>query len=337
MVKSMRTTIKDIADYCKVSVGTVDRALNNRPGISKETKEKVLQSIETLNYHRNHTGRSLAMGKTKTIGVVCFDLYNNFFPELIDTIEARAKERGYFIYLILTHKAPRLEKDGLSYLCERQVDGIILFPIGVSREYIASLRQLGIPIVTIYNRLTADFPFVDVNGKKAMEDAVAYIASKGSRRICYMTPEIEAQESEGLNTYTLRQREAGYLSGIQQAGLERAEVYEKGSAEEKTEQFVKSYVPQERTALLCLCDSYALRVMRALSDHGIRVPEQVGVMGFDNIASMDYMKPRMTTIAYSVKEMGCTAIDMLFQCMEDPEYRRECLLDYRIVEGGTLL
>ena len=138
----MGVTIKDIAEHCRVSVGTVDRALNNRSGISEKTKNRILKAAEELNYHPNYMGQSLATGRTMTIGMVCFDLYNNFFPELIDTIERHAKEKGYFIYLILTHREFKLEKEGLQYLSERQVDGIILFPIGLSKEYIQALYDL---------------------------------------------------------------------------------------------------------------------------------------------------------------------------------------------------
>mgnify|MGYP005879360331 CR=1 FL=1 len=109
----MGVTIKDIAEHCRVSVGTVDRALNNRSGISEKTKNRILKAAEELNYHPNYMGQSLATGRTMTIGMVCFDLYNNFFPELIDTIERHAKEKGYFIYLILTHREFKLEKEGL--------------------------------------------------------------------------------------------------------------------------------------------------------------------------------------------------------------------------------
>ena len=107
-----------------------------------------------------------------TIGVVCFDFYNYFFPELINTIEARAKEKGYFIYLILTHRNFDMERDGIRYLCERQVDGIILFPIGMDKGYVRELERMGIPIVTIYNKLDSHFPFVGVNDRQAMEDTV---------------------------------------------------------------------------------------------------------------------------------------------------------------------
>lgn len=95
----MGVTIKDIAEHCRVSVGTVDRALNNRSGISEKTKNRILKAAEELNYHPNYMGQSLATGRTMTIGMVCFDLYNNFFPELIDTIEPDMPKKRDILYI----------------------------------------------------------------------------------------------------------------------------------------------------------------------------------------------------------------------------------------------
>ncbi|MDY3917570.1 MAG: LacI family DNA-binding transcriptional regulator [Candidatus Limivivens sp.] len=332
----MRATIKDIAEHCNVSVGTVDRALNDRPGISQKTKEKILQAVEELDYHPNYMGRSLARGKTMTIGVVCFDLYNNFFPELIDTIEARAKEKGYFIHLILTHRDFSLEKGGLNYLYERQVDGIILFPIGLSKRYIDELKKMKIPIVTIYNKLDSSFPFVGVDDRSAMEDAVKFLYEKGYRTILYLTPDMELQEEAGLNTYTLRQRADGYLNGMSQCGLANAKILAKGSLEEKLDHFLASNRFLEKTAVLCLCDSYAIKALTYLQGKGIQVPGQVGLMGYDDIEPLKYIHPRIATIKYSVLRMGQTAIDLLFECMGNPECSREYLLDYTIVDGESL-
>lgn len=332
----MKTTIKDIAEYCKISVGTVDRALNNRVGISEKTKKKILEAAELLNYHPNHTGRSLAKGRTMTIGVVCFDLYNNFFPELIDTIESQAKQRGYFIHLILTHRDLWLEEDGLNYLCERQVDGIILFPIGLGADYMKFLKGLGIPIVTIYNKLDDSFPFVSVDDKAAMADAVKHIAQKGYENVIYLTPDMQQQKRDGLNIYTLQQRMQGYMDGMKKTGLEQPLILGTGSMEEKIDYILEHDKLNGKTALLCLCDSYAIKALYYLRKRGIQIPEQLGLMGYDDIEPVQYIEPRLSTIKYSVLKMGEVAIDMLFQCIEDHTCNTQYLLGYKIVEGKSL-
>ena len=231
----------------------------------------------------------------------------------------------------------KLEKEGLQYLSERQVDGIILFPIGLSKEYIQALYDLKIPIVTIYNKLDNRFPFVGVNDRKAMTDAVMHIASKGYKRITYLTPDMGAQEKQGLNTYTLRQRTEGYLDGMKGADLlDEVSILAKGSLEEKLEKFIKQNDFSSKTALLCLCDSYAIDAMTYLQNKGMHVPEQVGIMGYDDVDQLKYIHPRITTIKYSVLRMGKIAIDMLFQNMEQKIDNQECLLEYEIVDGESL-
>ena len=107
----MGVTIKDIASICGVSTGTVDRALNNRSGNNVKTKMKIMQIAEELNYRPHHTARSLAKGKTMTIGVVLFDLYNRSFAQMLNAIEFKAMELGYFVDIVLTDKDPKKEKE----------------------------------------------------------------------------------------------------------------------------------------------------------------------------------------------------------------------------------
>ena len=330
----MGTTIRDIAEYCGVSEGTVDRAINNRFGISEKTKKRILDAAKELNYVPNYTGRSLATGSTKTIGILCFDLYNNFFPQLIDTIEARAKENGYFIYLILTHKDFGLEEEGLKYLVSRQVDGIILFPVGTGMDYVRFLKGTDIPVVTIYNRISSDFSFVGVNDRQAMKDAVDHIVSHNYKKIIYFTPDITTQEQMHLNTYTLRQRQNGYLDGIKFHNMEPVII--QGSSKERLEEAYTCLDESVKTACLCMCDSYALRILDFFKEKGVDVPGQVGLMGYDDIEPLRYISPRLTTIKYSVKKMGEIIFDTLFEVIKT-QAKKKHMLEYEIVEGETIV
>lgn len=334
----MRITIEDIAKKCGVSVGTVDRAINNRFGISEKTKKKVLDMVKEMNYLPNHAARSLATGSMMTIGIVCFDLYNNFFPILIDSIEAKAKEKGYFINLILSHKDFNLEKEGIDYLFSRQVDGIILFPIGIGKEYIEKLKIIDIPIVTIYNKLSSDFSFVGVDDFKAMSDAVVYIAEKKYNNIIYITPSIEKQEKQGLNTYTLKQRRKGYREGMKNIGMGKHAIVLEGtplvSAVEEAYQIVRK---NDKTAILCACDSYALQVMKLMKEKDINTPVNYGLMGYDDIDVLDIISPRLTTIKYSVRNMGDVVFNVLFELINKGNIRKQYLLPYEIVDGETMI
>jgi LacI family transcriptional regulator len=143
--RNLKVTIKEIAKQCGVSEGTVDRAINGRPGIKESTRQHILEIANELKYSPNRVAQSLATGKTRSIGIICFDLYNNFFTTLIDIIEAEAKSKGYFVNLVLTHGDINKELDGVRYLAERRIDGIIIFPVGKSIKYIEYLKSLKIP------------------------------------------------------------------------------------------------------------------------------------------------------------------------------------------------
>ena len=331
----LRATIKDIASYCNVSEGTVDRALNNRYGIDYKTKVRVLEAVHELNYKPNHAGRALATGSTMTIGIVCFDLYNNFFPELIDTIEAKAKEKGYFIHLILTHLDRQKERQGLEYLSIRRVDGIILFPIGIGDDYIDYLKSLHIPIVTIYNKLSGEFSHVGVDDRAAFSDAVDFLVGHGYERVVFLTPQIDVQESLGNNVHTLKMRLMGYCDGIVRTGLEPVIAQGRATAENMSLFYAREQ-RDKRTALLCSSDFYALWTISALLNKGVRIPDELGLMGFDNVDVLKFVRPRLTTIQYSVNEMGVRLFDSLYAQMHGDTQSQEHMLPYSIVEGETV-
>jgi len=332
---TVRSTIKDIAEYCNVSVGTVDRAINNRPGINEATRKRILEAVEKLNYKPNYSGKSLATGSTKTIGVVCFDLNNNFFPELIDTIENAAKEKGYFIYLVLTHMDKDKEWQGLEYLSARHVDGIIIFPIGVGDAFVRYLKGLHIPVVTVFNKLSDDFSSVSIDNRAAFGEAVDFLVGHGYSRIAYLTPQVDKQESYGNNVHVLKMRKMGYCDGMIRANLDPIILQGRATAAE-----ISLYYAQHeqaiRTALLCSSDLYALRIFSFLQDHGIRIPETLGIMGFDNVDMLNYVRPKLTTVEYSVKTMGEKLFNSVYAQIQGDTEPQKHILPHKIVPGETV-
>jgi LacI family transcriptional regulator len=332
---AVRSTIVDIAAYCKVSVGTVDRAINNRPGISDQTRKQILEAVEKLNYKLDYTGRSLATGFTKTIGIVCFDLYNNFFPELIDTIENAAKAKGYFIYLILTHMDKDKEWQGLEYLSMRHVDGIIMFPIGVGDEFVQYLKGLHIPIVTVFNELSDDFYSVSIDNRGAFGEAVDFLVGRGYKRIAFLTPQVDKQESCGNNVHILKMRRMGYCDGVIRAGLEPI-ILQGRTTSEQMSLYYANHEQNTRTALLCSNDLYALMIFSFLQDKGERIPETLGIMGFDNVKMLNYIRPKLTTVEYSVKSMGEQLFNCVYAQIQGASNPQKYVLPHEIVVGETV-
>ncbi|MDQ1911414.1 LacI family DNA-binding transcriptional regulator [Paenibacillus sp. GD4] len=329
----MAVTIKDIADLCGVSAGTVDRALNNRPGISSKTKSKILRVAEELNYKPDYMASSLARGRTMTIGVVLFDLHNRSFAQLMNAIESRCREKGYFVNLLLTGKDKENERKCIEHLVSRKVDGIILFTVNEGEEYDRFLQEQRVPIITICNRISDRWSYVGINDRQAMRDAVDYICSRGYEEFIYVCPPL-AKKNES-NIYTQEERLAGCLESLKENGVRREPLI----ITEKDYVSVLDSIDLRasgRTAIICSCDIYALEVLNHIKSKGLKLPEEVGVMGFDNIDVLKYVTPALSTVEYAVEEFGVRAVDALIHQLETGDLRPEPLLAYQIIQGESI-
>ena len=328
----MAVTIKEIAQRCGVSEGTVDRALNNRKGISEATKAKIMEVAKEMGYKPNHLAQCLATGSTKTIGVVCPDIHNHFFSMLIEAIEHEATKQGYFITLILTHNIPQKEIDGIRYLADRQVDGILLFPIALGDAYVEELKKLEIPIVTIYNRLSPVFTHVDVDCRTIMKEGVSRLHAKGYDQIIYMDFRYTESTKSGINLFSITERRLGYLDGVQALGL--AEHIFEGCPEE----ILGTLKPEDKghTALMCPTDHMAIWVNSLCQDMGIRVPEDVGIIGFDNIDVLRNITPHICSVEVDKRELAKQAFAILLEKIHGEYTGGDVVCDYEFTEGDTI-
>lgn len=328
----MRVTIKDIAAICGVSAGTVDRALNNRTGISEKTRNKVLKIAEEMNYQPDFTARSLVMGKTMTLGVVLFDLYNRSFAQLMNAIEQKARELGYFVYITLTDKNPENERTCIEYLINRKVDGIILFTVNQGEEFDAYLSRFHTPIVTIFNYVSSNWEYVGIRERQAMKEAVDYIVSKRYKQFVYVSPPLAYAGKS--NIYTQEERFIGFMEGIELNNVPEPLVLKDSNYLEKLQDY--SFNSAEKTAIVCSTDLYALEVMNLLKEKNIPIPEQAGVMGFDDIDMLKYISPRLTTVKYPIVEIGEKAVESIVSRIETDAYISIPLLGHKIVKGESI-
>lgn len=328
----MNITSKDIAKACGVSRGSVDRALNNRSGISEETKQLILETAEKLGYKPHFLASSLARGKTMTIGLVVFDVYNRFFAQLIDAIEKKARERGYFLYLTLTYSKGALEKDCIEHLVQRQVDGIILCSAVNDSDYTAYLKGLNIPVVTIGNRVSPDFSFVGIDDFKAMYDAALSIIHKNYTHIYYVSPPL-AKEAQS-NIHAQKQRYLGFLDAIKGYDAIGHTVLSDHAFLDRIETLILQH--QGKNAILCSSDVYALEALNHLRGKGFAIPEDAGIMGFDNIDTLRFVNPRLNTVSYPTEEIGAKAVEILSELINGQKASGSILFQHRIIEGQSL-
>lgn len=328
----MRVTIKDIAAVCGVSAGTVDRALNNRTGISEKTRNKVLKAAEEMNYQPDFTARSLVMGRTMTLGVVLFDLYNRSFAQLMNAIEQKSRELGYFVYITLTDKDPENERTCIEYLINRKVDGIILFTVNQGEEFDNYLSRFHTPIVTIFNFISNNWEYIGIRERLAMKEAVNYIASKDYKRFVYVSPPLAYAGK--TNIYTQEERFIGFLEGIKLNNAPEPLVLKDSDYLNKLQAYV--FDPAEKTAIVCSTDLYALEVMNLLKERSIAIPEQAGVMGFDDIDMLKYISPRLTTVKFPIVQIGEKAVESIVNKIEKGAYISIPLLDHEIIRGESI-
>ncbi len=328
----MRVTTKDIARICGVSRGSVDRALHDKPGISRATREKVLRVSREVGYRVDLLARGLVKGKTSAIGVVVFDLAHEFFAELVSAIMDCARAAGYFAHVALSGKDRGEETAALERLAGLNVDGFLILPVGKGREFERYLSSLNRPLVCIANRLSKKWPFVGLDDRLATAEAVRYIASRGYRRIVYVSPPLG--DRDDANRYAVEQRALGYRDALRETpGLAQPLVL-------RTHGYLADVdgldLARERTAFMCHSDIFALRILRHLAASGLRVPEDAGVMGFDNIETLQFVRPALATVDFHIPEIARRAVETLLSLMNGGKGSPAVVVEHQIVPGESV-
>jgi LacI family transcriptional regulator len=318
------TSIKDIAKRAGVSVSTVSRALNNYPDVNPQTREKIIQLARELNYFANAAAKSLVQKRSYTIGVFFGDQMNSgfdhpFFLEVISAVREVAGNAGYDL-LIFTNS----NKNRATYttLCrERGVDGVFLILTGEGKkknEQLVELQESGIPCVAIDLPLEGErCSYVESNNYLGAKKAVNYLLGLGHKKIAF----IGGDEIGKLSFDRLY----GYKAGLSEGGIEiDSDLVNLGYfSEEKTKEATKTVLNKHKdiTAFFVASDSMALVVIETLTEKGYRVPEDISVMGFDDIKEASQHRPALTTVRQSKYEMGSEAIHLLMKIIDEATYR----------------
>lgn len=328
----MATTIREIARICGVSRGTVDRALNGRGDISEETRDRIVETAEKLGYRPHFLAQSLARGRTQSLGFVVFNLKNVFIAQFLEAAETHAREIGYFSYITVTDKVQKVEMECLEHLAARQVDGIILLGVNIGSRFEKYLSSLPMPVMSVGNRISPKFSHVGVDDKQAVKECVQHIVFKGYRSLIYVSPPLRYR---GVSNIAAQQKR---YEGFTEAASETDPVCRTHVLIEKNYQNILDWIAaeQERTAILCSSDVYALQILDFLSHRGLRVPEDVGLMGFDNIETLKHVRPRLTTVDHQVEEMGRIAVQLMATQIEEESHPSEVIIAHRILAGETL-
>lgn len=307
-------TIKDVAKAANVSYSTVSRALSNSPEISEETRARVLKVCKEMNYTTNMVARAMVVKSTKLLGVILPGVNNPFMSELAYHIDRQARARGYNIILCNSSRDPEQERELFELLIGRQVDGIILIPSGSDSYESLSQYLSKVPSVFLGKNLRENpESYVSVDNTRGAYLGVEYLYKLGHRKIVYFG------RRKGSNTHQLRAE--GYEMACRDLGLEPRFYNNPFSASsiKYGHQLARQFFTQERdyTAIFAASDTNALGIMQAADECGIRIPEDISLLGFDNIQYSELPRIRLTTIEQPKKMLASVAVESILDQVEN--------------------
>lgn len=313
----MKTSIKDIAKSLGVSTATVSKALNNKAGVSREMRVKVLEKARELGYVVNSLARGMKISKTFTIGVLVSDIKNPYFSEVISSIERILYARKYNLIICNVGENPIKEREYLELLVSKKVDGIIAAPSGESQENLSLYKKLirhGMKLV-LFDRIVDSIQTdtVVVDNKSATYEAVKYLTKFGHRKIGAVY---------GIEkSYTGSERLKGFLEAVKDFNIEcHADWVKSGEFnEDKSYKCALEILKKEDrpSAIVAMNNFTTLGLMRAVKKLKIKAPEELSIIGFDDAEWMKICSPAITTVVQPTDVIGMTAATLLLDSIEN--------------------
>jgi DNA-binding LacI/PurR family transcriptional regulator len=309
-------SIKDIARLARVSHPTVSRALQNSPLVNAKTAEKIRRIASEAGYRASAVARGLVTRRTRTIGLVVTTVSDPFTSEVVTGIEQTANDHGYCVFLADSNADPDREKKIVQSFAEQRVDGIIVTSSRVGALYLPLLSEMMVPIVLVNDQHPGAFVhsvmICNQEGSRAVAD---HLVESGHRRIAYIGDQFGYQSDT--------ERFAGYREALDAAGIPfHPELAVRGDG--KPEAAMRAMdqllaLSDPPTAVCCYNDMTALGAMRSIRMHGLRVPEEISVAGFDDLFIASYTDPPLTTVRQPMRRMGQLAMENLIKLMSGQE------------------
>ncbi len=316
----MRVRLKDVAARAGVAVNTASTILNRRPNswASKETEERVFKAAAELGYRPNRAAVGLRHGRCNTIALLVADLHNPYFTTFADLLEVEAERHGYDVLIESWRTDLEREKHCLEYIMDRQVDGVAAFfsDAETHRLFLEQQFQIGRPFVgmsfTGGKPLPVDSVLVDFAG--GLKEAIEHLCSFGHRRFAFLSALAEGQES-GSRPELFRRLLAE--KGISTEDFDSVHCdHSIESARTAALELLKRPVKERPTALIALNDLSAIGALRAAVECGVRVPEELSVVGVDDIPLARFLPIALSTIAQPLEEMARKTAEMLIERIE---------------------
>ncbi|MBX6764903.1 MAG: LacI family DNA-binding transcriptional regulator [Rubrobacteraceae bacterium] len=307
-----RVNIKDVAQRAGVSISTVSRVLNETDyPVKPETRAKVLEATKELGFKPNDLARGLLSSRTRIIGLIIPDISNPYYPELSLGVESTASEHGYSVVFCNTGRdAERLEQY-VDVLLQKRADGIILAGGGTQTKQVSQVLSDFDLAVALIGRHNLPFPSVQIDNRTAAREATSHLLELGHRRVAFI--------SGPLNLTSVQDRLAGYQEAMVEHGIEHdSRLIREGDfgVQSGYSAAMALLKGQPRpTAIFAANDRMATSVISAAIDLGLRVPEDLSVVGFDNTVLASQVRPSLTTVSVPAYEMGSAAMKLLIDTL----------------------
>ncbi|PLS17714.1 LacI family transcriptional regulator [Bacillus sp. M6-12] len=310
-----RVTMADVAKHANVSKSTVSQYLNKRYDyMGEDTKKRIEKSILELGYQPNALARSLKQKKTSTIGVIVANILHAFSTQLIRTIEDVCHENDYHVIVCNADDDPHKEKKYIEMLRAKQVDGLIVFPTGGNVELYLDLLTSRYPLVFM-DRIVPDIPIdtILLNNENASRLAVNHFLKRGYERIGIVTTSLDHRITPRM------ERLEGYKKALEDQGLPLKEEYMIGVEVSKMKGELKKMfsLPEPPQAILAGNDLSLIEVLNYVKQQQLSVPDDIGLIGIDEVSFANIYNPALTTVKQPGAEMGQKAAALLFERIEN--------------------
>ena len=323
-------TIRDVARQAGVSVATVSRYINRNAPVSAEVAERLNQVLTELRYVPHAAARNLASRKTRVIGLLLNNLHNDFFVPLLNGVEAVVRRKEYNLIIATYHGNSRAVMP--PPIGPHNTDGLLVFSDGLVDEDLANLSESGFPMVLVHRTSPPDLriPSVTVENIEVTQKLIEHLIQvHGKRRILFLRGPIDQEDSV--------RRETGYKSALAANGIPFDEdlilngEFERSVAYEVLDDFLSRAPRDAFDAVFAGDDDAAIGVLRALHKHEYQIPDEVAVVGFDDLGFAPFLNPPLTTVRAPTEEVGTVATERLFALLEKQPVEELSVLPTEII------
>jgi len=332
--------IYDVAKKANTSTATVSRVLNGKTGVSEKTRTKILKIMDDLGYVPNGLAQGLSVDSLKMVGVLCYDISDIYCAEIVSLLEKLLRANGYDMLLCCTGDEEVSNKKYFDILLSKRVDAIFLvsskYSLDVDNEYIARVSAT-IPVLLLNSGIDVENVYSIVcDDRLAIEEAVGFLVSQGHRRIAYLHGEL---------IFSGKRQLKGYMDGLAANGIEpderlivRNTFYNETLLEagmKMTQWLLDEGV--DFTAILVSDDPYAAGAIKVLSACGVRIPEDVEVIGYDNSAVCSYTTPELSSIDSNINAITKIAVQYFLNKQKGEAVPRRTVLTAELVHRGSTM